>query len=187
MNQTTHARLVLAGVFTLAFAFICLAVIALLGTPPHPASAAPKSNLSKALGASPLQQTAIFTDAYDAIGVNDQVTSASSIPIAFCSAPSPITYLTLYRAIPSPASDIDFYRITPGAQKLITVTVTVANSDLVVRVNLIDSTGSSVIASSIGQDITLNGLGLTQKPFLWGGHARIDTCSHRVIHVSPDR
>jgi len=179
------------GLIALTIALIGVAAVLVLSTPPHVANAAPALNIAAAPAAksvdkpangpaaaplpAPLQQTAIFTDTYDASQVNDQVGNASLIPIAACSAATPINSLTLYRAIPNPATDVDYYRISPLAQKVITVTVSVVNSNLQLRVTLIDNSGSNIIASNSGQNVTLTGYNLAAGSSLYIQVSAVDT------------
>ncbi|GIV85200.1 MAG: hypothetical protein KatS3mg052_2207 [Candidatus Roseilinea sp.] len=146
--------------FTLLAATALAAAVAVWWLSASPAQASSPSRWSlHALHVS----TSIFTDTYDAGPINNDSTgTASQIPIATCSTAFPLPNLTLYRAgITPPASDIDYYRFIPAAQRVITVVVTVqggVSNDLSLLVQLLDATGSNVLAGGIvtyAQPITL--------------------------------
>ncbi|MDW8351819.1 MAG: hypothetical protein RML99_07895 [Anaerolineae bacterium] len=151
-----------ATILSVVTGLVALAVAWLLSASPAQAS----SPNAQAVAAR-VFQTNIFTDTYDAVSVNDSPATASTIPVANCSIAQSLPNLTLYRAgIFPPASDIDYYRFVPAAQRLITAVVKIEGgiwNDLAVTAQLLDATASTVLAigsASFGQPVTLTAYNL---------------------------
>ena len=138
MNASrTHApRLAVAAIATLITLTLLIfaAAVFVLGTQPKAASAAAPQAPALApafnIAAAPLQQTAVFTDAYEGNApYNDSSNTASQLGLATCSVATPISSLTLYRAnLNPPASDIDYYYVSASPQRIVSVTVSLVGT-----------------------------------------------------------
>lgn len=148
----------------LIVAMVTVAIVWLLSIQPVQASRY-DAPLSNGIHAPALQTSNIFTDTFDTLQINDIAAAASNLPIAPCSTAQPQNNLTIYRGILPPAADIDYYRFAPAAQRIISVTVTIQGptSDLSVNVQLLDASGSNVLAAgsaSLNQPATLTSYNL---------------------------
>jgi hypothetical protein len=148
----------------LVAAALAVAIICLLSMQPVEASQLDVP-VNREVNAPVFQAVNIFTDTFDTLQINDTAATASTLPIAVCAAAQPQNNLTIYRAILPPAADIDYYRIAPAGQRIITVTVTIQGptSDLSVNVQLLDASGSNVLAAglaSLNQPATLTSYNL---------------------------
>ena len=123
-------KVAIVAVATLALLGAALAITILATPKPNSASAAAPRSERFGIAAAPLQQTAVFTDAYEGNApYNDSSNTASQLGLATCSVATPISSLTLYRAnLNPPASDIDYYYVSASPQRIVSVTVSLVGT-----------------------------------------------------------
>jgi len=114
--------------------------------------------LSQVAHADALRDPAIARPRFQVVGdafePNENTGQAANPSFTNCSLSPVLQNLTVYRGdFSSPAGDIDWFKVTPGAQRMLVVTVTIqpitatVSDDLALAVQVYDSSGVNVISA----------------------------------------